>query len=164
MTPKIWPIVKYAFVAALGAAGMYWFDPAQGRRRRALTRDKLVSGLTEARHAILGRGARHRLQGAATRSLIRASDVSDGVLVERVRLALRRATSLAGAIEVSASQGVIVLRGAVLKLEHPRVMRAVRSAAGVSEVHDELAAYKNELSLTPRSAQAPMACRPSETP
>jgi hyperosmotically inducible protein len=139
------PIVKYALLAALGAAGMYWFDPAQGRRRRALVRDKIVSGLTDSRHAsgALGRDARHRLQGvvARTHALIRAEDVSDEVLGERIRSALGRATSHADAIEVSCSQGVVTVRGAVLKHEHPRVMRAVRSAASVSEVHDELAAY-----------------------
>lgn len=140
------PIARYALVAAFGAAGMYWFDPAQGGRRRALARDKLVSSLTATSHAAgaLGRDARHRAKGVAARThpLIRANDVSDEVLVERVRSALGRATSHPGAIDVSSSQGVVTLQGAVLKHEHPRVMRAVRSAAGASEVHDELAAYK----------------------
>lgn len=138
--------MKYALIAALGAAGMYWLDPAQGRSRRALARDKLVSGFTRIRHGTggAGRDARHRLHGAAARAgaLIRSIDVSDDVLVERIRAALGRATSHPGAIEVSCSQGVVVLRGAVLKHEHPRVMRAVRSAADGCEVHDELAAYK----------------------
>lgn len=125
---------------------MYWFDPEQGRRRRALLRDKLMSGLTLIRHAtdVVGRDARNRLHGtvARTRSLIRSNDVSDEVLVERIRAALGRATSHPGAIEVSCSEGVVTLQGAVLKYEHARVMRAARSAAGVSEVHDEIAVYK----------------------
>ena len=146
MTPRIPPAVRNVFVFALGAAGMYWFDPAQGRLRRALVRDKLVSGLSKLRHStgVVGRDARHRLHGAAarTRSLIRSGDVSDEILVERVRAALGRATSHSGAIKVSCSEGVVTLQGAVLKHEHPRVMRAARSAVGASEVHDELAAYK----------------------
>jgi osmotically-inducible protein OsmY len=139
MTPIISRAMRYAFVAALAAAGMYWFDPVQGRRRRALVRDKLVSGFTAMRHAtgVVGRGGVSR-----TRSLIRSNDVSDEILVERVRAAVGRATSHASAIKVSCSEGVLTLQGAVLKHEHPRVMRAARSAAGVSEVHDELAAYK----------------------
>lgn len=145
MFPQIPSAAKYALIAAISAAGMYWFDPQQGRRRRALARDKIVSGFNEARRAtgVVGRDTRHRLQGtpARTRSLIRSSDVSDEVLVERVRAALGRATSHSGAIEVSCSQGVVTLRGAVLKHEHPRVVRAARSAGG-GEVHDELAAYK----------------------
>jgi osmotically-inducible protein OsmY len=138
--------IKYALIAVLGAAGMYWLDPEQGRRRRALVRDKLLSGLTQMMHAtdVLGRIARNRLHGTAarTRSLIRANDVSDEVLVARVRAALGRATSHPGAIEVSCWEGVVTLQGAVLKHEHARVMRAARSAAGGSEVHDEIAVYK----------------------
>jgi len=146
MTPALSSAAKYVLVAALSAAGMYWFDPQQGRRRRALVRDKLMGRLNEARRAtgVVGRDTRHRLQGKATRarSLIRAGDVSDEILVERVRAAVRRATSRSGAIEVSCSQGVVTLRGAVLKREHPRVLRAARSAAGDGEVHDEVAAYR----------------------
>lgn len=146
MTPIISRTMRYAFVAALAAAGMYLFDPVQGRRRRAVVRDKLVSRLTEMRRAIgvVKRDARHQVHGgvARTRSLIRSNDVSDEILVERVRVALGRATSHASAIKVSCSERVLTLQGAVLKHEHPRVMRAARSAAGASEVHDELAAYK----------------------
>ena len=118
MTPRIPPAAKYALIAAVSAAGMYWF-----KARRA--------------GSVVGRGTTSR-----ERALIRSSDVSDEILVERVRVAVGRATSRAGEINVSCSQGVITLRGAVLKHEHPRVMRAARSAGGISEVHDELAAYK----------------------
>ncbi len=94
--------------------------------------------------AITGRDVRHRLQGAAPRagSIICSKDAGDQIIVERVRAALGRATSHPGAIESSCSDGVVVLNGAVLRHEHARVMRAARSAAGVSEVHDELAVYK----------------------
>ncbi|GFE84944.1 hypothetical protein GCM10011487_69440 [Steroidobacter agaridevorans] len=118
MRPQIPSAAKYALIAALSAAGMYWFKARRAARG-------------------VGQGATSR-----ARSLIRSSDVSDDVLVERVRVAVGRATSHAGEIDVSCSQGVITLRGAVLKHEHPRVMRAARSAGGASELHDELAAYK----------------------
>lgn len=146
MTPALSSVVKYALVAALAAAGMYLFDPKLGRRRRALARDRIVSSLKGARHetGVVGRDARHRLHGtvARTRSLIRSNDVSDEILVARVRAGVGRATSHASAIYVSCSRGIVTLQGAVLKHEHPRVMRAARSAAGIDEVHDELAAYK----------------------
>jgi uncharacterized membrane protein len=138
---------KYALTAAAVAAGMYWFDPAHGRRRRALLRDKLVSLAAHTRRAtgVAGRDVRQRLQGGAARggSIIRAEDAGDEIIVERVRAALGRVTSHPGAIESSCSDGVVVLKGAVLKHEHARVMRAARSAAGVREVHDELAVYKS---------------------
>jgi osmotically-inducible protein OsmY len=122
---------------------MYLFDPKLGRRRRALARDRIVSSLKGAT-GVVGRDARHRLHGTPTRthSLIRSNDVSDEVLVARVRAGVGRATSHSGAIYVSCSRGIVTLQGAVLKHEHPRVMRAARSAAGIDEVHDELAAYK----------------------
>ena len=146
MTPVISNTVKYSVMAALGAAAMYFFDPVRGRRRRVLMRDKLVRGLGRSRRAtgIMGRDARHRLQGLAARThaLVRSNDVSDDVLAERVRAALGRATSHPGAIDVSCADGVVTLRGAVLKREHPRLMRAARAAAGVCAVHDELAAYR----------------------
>jgi hypothetical protein len=145
MAPAISSAVKYTLVAALAAASMYLLDPERGRRRRALVRDKIVSRLKGARHAtgVMGRDARHGLHGVArNHSLIRSKDVSDEILVARVRAGVGRATPNAGAIYVYCSHGVVTLQGAVLKHEHPRVMREARSAAGVEEVHDELAAYK----------------------
>lgn len=43
---------------ALGAVAMYVMDPAQGRRRRALARDKLYSASVQTRHTI-DRQTRH---------------------------------------------------------------------------------------------------------
>lgn len=128
-------VVKYAFVAAIGAVGMYWFDVAQGRRGQRYTR----------RAGDVARDAGQGLQRTVYRShaLIRSNEVSDDILMERVRRALRRATAHSDAIDVSCSRGVVILRGAVLKHEHPRIMRAARSAAGASVVYDELAAYRH---------------------
>jgi hypothetical protein len=146
MAPAISSAVKYTLVAALAAAGMYLLDPARGRRRRALARNKIVSRLKGARQStgVMGRDARHGLHASVDRahSLIRSNDVSDEILVARVRAGVGRVTPNAGAIYVTCSHGVVTLQGAVLKHEHPRVMREARSAAGVDEVHDELAAYK----------------------
>jgi hypothetical protein len=140
------PVVKYALVAAIGAVGMYWFDVAQGRRGLRYTH----------RARDIGRDAGHGLHSAVCRShaLIRANEVSDDILVERVRRALRRVTAHADAIDVSCSRGVVILRGAVLKHEHPRIMRAARSAASSSLVYDELAAYRH-LARSPARVGSP---------
>src|SRR5687767_1278939 len=75
------PATKHALTAVAAAATMYWFDPARGRRRRALLRDKFVSFAAEARDAAsaAGRDMRHRLQGAAARtgSKIRSESADD---------------------------------------------------------------------------------------
>src|SRR5688500_3731280 len=104
--------MKFAYATAAALAGMYWF----ARRLR-------------------------RARGGGS-AVIRAGDAGDGVITERVRAALARETPHPGAIVVACSDGVVALTGAVLKHEHARVMRAARSAAGVSEVHDELAVFK----------------------
>jgi osmotically-inducible protein OsmY len=108
--------MKFAFATAATLAGMYWL--ARDVQRRS-------------RRAREGRSA-----------LIRAGDAGDGVIAERIRAALAREILHPRAILVACSDGVVALSGAVLKYEHARVMRAARSAAGVSEVHDELAVYK----------------------
>ena len=108
--------MKFAFATAAVLAGMYWFARDVQRRLR-------------------------RARGGVS-VLIRARDAGDVVIAERVRAALARETPHPQAIVVACSEGVVALTGAVLKHEHARVMRAARSAAGVSEVHDELAVFK----------------------
>lgn len=140
------PVVKYALAVALGAAGMYWFEAARGRHGQGPMRDTSAGASRRARRASgIGRNDGHRLHGgvASSHALIRSNEVSDEILAARVRSALGRTTSRAGAIDVSCSQGVVILRGAVLKHEHPRVMRAARAAAGASSVLDELSAYRH---------------------
>src|SRR5438309_8583417 len=87
----------------LGAGLMYFLDPQQGRRRRALVRDQLASLRSRADDAFscTGRDLAHRAQGtaAAARSLVSADDADDRVIGERVRSALGRVVSHPSAIE-----------------------------------------------------------------
>ena len=133
--------------AALAAAGMYWFDPASGRRRRARLRDQLIRASTDLRSAI-DVGARdlaHRMQGtlAATRSAYNGGVVSDHVLTQRVRAGLGRAVSHPSAIEVTVANRLVTLSGAVLAEEFPQLMRTVRSTPGVIAVQDKLSVYED---------------------
>src|SRR5262245_44402280 len=91
--------------SALGAALMYWLDPQSGRRRRSVARGKVVHAAAE-----LGDGTRvtaidlaHRARGlvAAASSAVRHEDVSDAVLVERVRAKLGCFCSYSHAIHVA---------------------------------------------------------------
>jgi len=128
--------------AALGAAAMYLFDPNSGRRRRARLRD----GCTHAAHhtsdvaSRTARDLRNRSLGmiAAARSLRADGPVEDDVLEARVRARLGRYVSHAAAIETSASDGVIELRGPVFNTEATRALRAVRRVRGVADVVDRL--------------------------
>ncbi len=68
--------------------------------------------------------------------------MTDEVLAERVRARLGRVVSHPGSIEVSASQGVVTLRGPVLQREVRRAMQAVWGVRGVQGVEDGLEAHK----------------------
>jgi uncharacterized membrane protein len=138
--------------AALAAAAMYWFDPASGRRRRARLRDKLASTSADLRTAIDigGRDLAHRIQGtlAVTRSAYNGSRVNDSVLVERVRAVLGRVVSHPRAVEVNASNGRVMLSGAVLSEEFAQLMRAVRATHGVVAVEDKLSVHASSRGIS----------------
>ncbi|HLK33056.1 MAG TPA: SRPBCC family protein [Terriglobales bacterium] len=131
---------------SLGARLMYMLDPDQGRRRRAMARDRAV-WLAHQAEVTLDRGARdlfNRAQGAAdeTLSLLAPKPVSDEVLVQRVRSKLGRATSHPHAIAVEAKDGCILLKGPVLQNEWRRVLWAVRGVPGVERVQNELVPHQ----------------------
>lgn len=94
---------------ALGAASAFMLDPQQGRRRRALVRDKMLRGA-----------------------------VWDDILVGRVRARLGRYVSHTHAVRVSARNGVVTLTGDVLAREHPSLVRALRMVSGVTDLDDRL--------------------------
>jgi hypothetical protein len=120
---------------------MYLLDPDAGRRRRALLRDRVVHAghvLSDATGAA-GRDMSHRAAGMAAR--LRGSNheaVDDRVLEERVRAQLGRVCSHPRAIDVSASEGMITLRGPILEAESNRVCRAIEGVNGVRGIWDEL--------------------------
>jgi len=127
---------------ATGATLMYLLDPDRGRRRRALLRDKVTRAAHVGADAIgvAGRDLSHRTAGAAAR-LQRAvvhEPVDDDVLAERVRAQLGRYVSHPRALEVSASGGVVTLRGPILQAEVSRLLRAIERIRGVREVSPEL--------------------------
>jgi len=143
----ITPVTRVMVGAALGAAAMYWLDPATGRRRRSLLRDRLGSAAGDFAEGVSvgGRDLWHRTRGidARMRSVLTPDNATDEVLVERVRAALGRAVSHPGAIDVAARNGQVRLSGAVLARERAALLDVVLSVRGVKEVLDELAVYES---------------------
>ena len=126
---------------ALGAASAFMFDPQQGRRRRALVRDKLVRGVHQGRDFAdtASRDIRNRSTGIAARvRALRADAAPDDILGERVRAKIGRYTSHPKAIEVTVGDARVVLTGDVLSREHMAVVRAARMVRGVKDVEDRL--------------------------
>jgi hypothetical protein len=126
----------------LGAALMYLFDPNRGRRRRALIRDKFeaAANTTSDYAGKMSRDLRNRAYGvvAETKSMFQHEEVSDDVLVDRVRAKLGRYPVHVGAIDVTAQNGIVTLRGPILAKEVPQVLRAARAVRGVKGVENQL--------------------------
>ena len=132
----------------IGAGLMYLFDPDRGKRRRALIRDKAESAANKIADTAgkMNRDLRNRAYGliAETKNFFRHEEVPDDVLVDRVRSKLGRVSRHVGALDVTAHNGVVALRGPVLANEVDHVLRAVRSVRGVKddienqlEVHEQ---------------------------
>ena len=135
----------------LGAALMYLFDPDRGRRRRALIRDKAEGAANKAGDYAgkMSRDLRNRAYGvvAETKSIFQHEEITDDVLVDRVRAKLGHYSTHVGAIDVSAVSGAIILNGRVLAKEVPDVLRAVRSVRGVKRVENQLVMLPEEGSV-----------------
>lgn len=142
----------YLGAAAAGAISMYLLDPDHGRRRRAVARDRLASGMSRLDDAtsVASRDLRNRARGVAheVRSRFTREEVPDEVLCERVRSRLGWSVSHPGAIEVSALSGRVTLSGAVLEREYVRLLRAVWAVRGVADVEDRLAVYESPVGVS----------------
>lgn len=125
-----------------GAVLMYLLDPAQGRTRRALLRDRLT-GAWHDTEDFLGkatRDLRNRAGGTVARSVshVRPDRSDDETIVERVRAKLGRYVTHPRAIDVEAHDGVVSLSGPVLRGEAEDLIGAVSSVRGVHEVLNRL--------------------------
>lgn len=129
----------------LGAALSYFFDPARGRGRRVRLRDQALK-LTRRRARQL-KGIEHDLANrahgmlAGLKATLEAEKPDDEVVHERVRSALGRVCSHAGAVEVSVSEGTVRLSGPIAVPEHARVLRRIARVPGVQAVRDDLSPH-----------------------
>jgi uncharacterized membrane protein len=126
---------------------MYLFDPQNGRRRRALLRDRMTHLQRVARDArrVTARDLSARATGlhAQLHRLFPSNRThpSDAALTDRVRAKLGRIVSHPHAIDVSVRDGVVALNGPILADEAPRLLAYVRDITGVREVQDLLALH-----------------------
>jgi uncharacterized membrane protein len=137
---------KTVGAASVGGLLVYFLDPDTGKRRRALVKDQSVKLLKEADCVIekASRDLSNRARGAVAeaRSLVPLGGVSDEVLVEQVRSRIDRVISFPHFVEVSARDGDITVRGAVLESELDNLLSAVSSIRQVASVHKELRTYR----------------------
>jgi osmotically-inducible protein OsmY len=129
--------------AGLGAALMFLFDPDNGKRRRALLRDKSVHYARKAQETeeALVRQTLHHVQGALATLRGRFTPpepVDDAVLTERVRAALGHVVPDANAIDVRVRDGCVILKGPVLPEEIGEIVACTERVRGVQQVENRL--------------------------
>jgi uncharacterized membrane protein len=121
---------------------MYFYDPRQGRRRRARLRDRAHHVLARAEDLVskAERDTANRVHGLAERIRHgRGGDAAEVIVEARVRAQIGRLTSHPAAIRVDVrGGGVVVLSGPILASEARRLVRRIRRVAGVHAVTDFL--------------------------
>jgi CBS domain-containing protein len=124
---------------------MYFFDPRQGARRRALLRDACVRLSNETRQAIdvTRRDMNNRLHGIKSEvssyfTGASSAPVDDDQLKARIRSHMGRVSSHPRAIEIEVHGGRVKLRGPVIAAEAQRVFDCVRRVPGVRHVDNEM--------------------------
>lgn len=135
---RMWIVVA----GATGAAAAFFLDPVSGKRRRHVARDWLAArfrGMGQ-RMERAGRTAGAEAYGtwqAATHVGEARLPENDAVLAHKVESEALR--EFAGRVIVNAEDGVVILRGAVRRLEDvSEVERRVRNVNGVRGVQNLL--------------------------
>ena len=129
----------------IGTGLMFLLDPDQGKRRRALLRDKCYSAARKTSDGVgvTARDLRNRTHGLVSevQSRFSSAPVDDAVLVDRVRAKLGRIVSHPRAINVTSQNGRVVLSGPILASEIPELMACVNSVSGANQVINQLDAH-----------------------
>ncbi len=127
--------------AALGAATMYFFDPASGQRRRRACEDQFrhLSHVVCDQWDMAVRDLHNRTAGLTSFILPRPDrDDSDEAIVDRVRSRLGHVVKHPKALEITARDGRITLKGPVLRNEERAATRCVAATPGVKDVEHRL--------------------------
>jgi uncharacterized membrane protein len=126
----------------LGAGLMYFLDPQQGNRRRAMVRDKVNSFVNRLDDSIdvAMEDARNRARGALAEVSAKLSDqgAPDWILEERVRTNLGRMARHARGVTITADGGRIYLSGPVLREDADAILKTAARSRGVHSVENQL--------------------------
>jgi osmotically-inducible protein OsmY len=139
--------VSFVAGVAAGTVAMYYLDQENGRRRRALVRDKVVAAGHDAADMAESAGKRtvDQLKGIlSTHRLDRVASnqpETDFQLHERIRARLGRVVSHPKSIDVEVDQGSVRLRGHILARELDELLYEVRHMRGVRVVRNELTSH-----------------------
>ncbi len=126
-----------------GIGTMFFFDPDDGRHRRALVRDKLLHYSKKAPRMIQNAHINilNRLHGLVydiARSFQPEPGVADDVLEGRVLSKVGHVMEKPGVIEVKARNGVISLSGPVYPEESEKLLTTIAIIPGVQKIENHL--------------------------
>jgi osmotically-inducible protein OsmY len=144
--------LTFALGAAAGVVAALLLEPARGRARRARLAEQALSSLRRARGAGERRrlDAARRLRGRRHEMEHAGEEVTDALLVERVRAQIGKPVSHPHALEVRAEHGRVVLSGPVLRHEVDDLLAVVARVRGVRQIENRLEIHEspgNEPSL-----------------
>ena len=138
--------VAFGTGVGIGTGLMFLLDPGQGKRRRALLRDKCywAARKTGEGVGVTARDLRNRTYGlvSGVQSRFSSEPVDDSVLVDRVRSKLGRIVSHPRAIDVSVQNGRATLSGPILTAEVPQLLACVNRISGVNQVVNQLETHE----------------------
>jgi hypothetical protein len=131
--------------ASVGAGIIYFCDPNRGRARRREVAEKAVSILARGEHLAEQKGIDilNRTEGVLAEARSRfecgkKEEVSDEVLLERVRSHMGHVISHPHSISTTVREGAVTLSGTIGRADKKRLLKEVRGVAGVSKVEDLL--------------------------
>ncbi len=135
----------------LGAGLMYFMDPQQGARRRAMVRDKanrFVNDLDESIEKAM-EDTRNRTRGVLSEMTAKLSDqgAPDWILEERVRSNLGRIAGHARGVTVTADGGRIYLSGPILREDEDAIVKTAMRTRGVHGVENQLQVFDSPESI-----------------
>lgn len=141
----------------LGAGVMYLMDPERGVRRRAMLRAQALHYRLHGTDVVSKRSRhlRNRAKGVlAELRRDRHAEVTDDLLVARVRSKMGLVVSRPRAIEVTADRGRVMLSGPIAVDEVDRLLQTVSNVPGVEIVENWLEEFE-DTSVEPTSRQNP---------
>lgn len=132
--------------ALFGAGAMYFMDPQNGERRKAMVRDQIYSMRGRSKDALeIGmRDLRNRVSGVMAEGIAMVSNesVPDYILEERLRSRMVFMAPHPGAVQVSVREGRAVLNGDALADEVDGLIQGISRMRGIHGVDNQLHSHK----------------------
>lgn len=138
--------------AAIGAGLMYFLDPDNGNRRKAMVRDRAYRLQNKGDQALdtAFNDLRMRTRGLLAKGMAMVSEegIPDYIIEERIKSRMGFFMRHPGAVEVSMQGRKAVLSGDVLENEVDDLLKGIQQMRGVKEVQNNLRVHSDAGDIT----------------